>query len=122
MSTGPSWQAALIKNAWENEPMIDFLKLFFVAAKYSAGYFTSPREDTLSRRMQLLVLLLAVSGTLVFAAGVFHALWFDFRGTLWVWLSIAGGALWCVSGCIGNMLDDRSQVSSDQDKHESLDH
>ena len=93
--------------------MLDLLKLLFVAAKYSARCFTMSCADIGSRRLQYLILLLALSGTVVFVAGVIHIIRFKFDGSLWVWLLIAGGALWGVSGCIGVAMDERSRNRSD---------
>ena len=85
--------------------MFDFLNLFILAAKFSIESFSDPDSDPRRLRLQRIVLASTVFGTIVFAAGVGHILWFDFAGSLWVWLLIGGGSLWVVAGCIGKSLE-----------------
>ena len=90
--------------------MFDFIKLFFASLAASFRGLQHPSPIMGIRRLQFAIVGCFLGGTLSFASSIYLLLKSNGATATWFWMMIAGGGLWTISACLGELV---SKITED---------
>lgn len=85
--------------------MFDFIKLFFASLRAAFNSLNQPSPNVGIRRMQLCIVIMFLTGSLLFVGSIYLLLQFNGAGMRWFWLLVSGGVLWTIAACLGEVVE-----------------